>query len=1142
MKECKACHRQNNDTSTDCKWCGTLMSTGAAGAGACDDIAGSQTGAASHAGGGSQTGTGLDCLVDKDVIKKSLTEIVAKAKKWADNFMRRGTKGRMELSFVITGDAGTGKSTVAKAITQELYKAGLVPSDQPKVVYPLDYSNFVDDIDTNIKSIGNGVLLIEEAEKLVPEGQAVDVSPIDHILTHITNWRQDSEKPIVVFTGTQRLAKFFKSNPNAAAAVNYFFNTEEISPDGLTEITRRILSQDYKLTLSDDALQKLRRIYLNDHRNPADAKGANGHNASKRAYNIQLKCIEKDVADGAVGADMVEGKEFVPKTFNDVMADFDKYVGVDEIKSCLRSIANSLQEERLAKGPDAKIELTDHFLFLGNPGTGKTTMARLFADALKALGALPSGHLVEVSRADLISQYVGETPKMVTKCFDKAMGGVLFIDEAYSLKNGEHDSIGQEAIDTMIQLAENRRGQLVVILAGYTKEMGEFQQANSGIASRFNRIVNFRDYTGKELTEIFRQMVKHSEEGYTLSEDAEQQVGAFFDKMYLGRTRTFGNAREVRNAYQSAVQRLKDRNAKLREEGHLDPSMQRVITMRDIEGEAADTASIDDILSSLDDMIGMDGVKRQLRAIANRVKQDKLRSLRGGKATQPKIHFIITGNPGTGKTVVAKKLGSVLKAMGVLTKGHVVERERRTLLDSYANSAAINMDKAVDEAMGGVLFIDEAYNLIPMNTPGEKDKSGTEAVEALMTRMENDAGKFVCVIAGYKAEIDEFVANANPGLKRRFTYRIHIDDYSVENLVDIFKMHAGKEGFELSKAAEELLFKKVEEMVTMKDKNFGNAGEMVNLLNAVKDRQSERLSTLLSDPTEEQLFTFEPEDIPYEAPKKIDVSECLRELDQLVGLSSVKDAVRELADTLIIERERNQGQGRPNINLDHYLFLGNPGTGKTTVARIMGNIFYSLGLLPSNKVVEVTTKDLIAPYVGQTAPKTEQMIDRALGGIFFIDEAYGLNDGANGFGKDAMPVLLTKLIDYKGKMVSIAAGYPREMQQWIDTNSGLESRYTRKIFFEDYTGEELAQIFRNIVKSNGLRMDEGADEEMLHYFQVLAYPANKGANFANAREARNYFDRVKLNQGRRLRSMMALPGFDKEELYILRRDDMIIHN
>ena len=1084
--------------------------------------------------------TGLDNLVGKDEIRNRLSDIVGKARKWHENFKSRGTKGRMELSFVITGDAGTGKTTVAEAITEELFNAGLVPSKKPYMVYPLEYDAFVKDIDKNIKSVGNGVLLIEEGEKLVPEGVATEVTQLDHILNPLLHWRQDADKPIVIITGTKRLENFFHHNPNAAATINFFLHTDEITPDGLTEITRRILSEDYRLSLSDDALQKLRRIYLNDQRNPKDAKGVNGHNASKRAYNIQMKCVENDLANTTVGPDMVDGKEFIPKTFDDVMKEFDKFVGVDEIKNCLRSIANSLEEARLAKGSDAKVTLSDHFMFLGNPGTGKTTMARLFADALKALGALPTGQLVEVSRADLISQYVGETPKLVTQCFDKAMGGVLFIDEAYSLKTNENDSVGQEAIDTIIQLAENRRGQLVVILAGYSKEMGEFQQANSGIASRFNRTVNFRDYTGPELAEIFRKMVSHSEEHYTLSEEAERLVGTFFDKMYLARTRTFGNAREVRNAYQAAVQRLKDRIAKARETNTLDPAQQKVITMSDIEGESGKAADINTILSSLDDMVGMQGVKNQLRLIANRVRQDKLRSQRGGKATQPKIHFVITGNPGTGKTVVAKKLGGILKAIGVLTKGHVVERERRTLLDSYANSAAKNMDKAVDEAMGGVLFIDEAYNLIPMGTPGEKDKSGTEAIEALMTRMENDAGKFVCVIAGYKAEIEEFIANANPGLKRRFTYRIHIDDYSVQDLVEIFKLHAGKEGFTLSKDAENLLYKKVEEMVTMKDKNFGNAGEMVNLFNATKDRQSERLSMCTEELTDDQLFTFEPADIPYEPPKKVDIRECLKELDELVGLASVKEAVRELADTLVIEQERARQQGiRPTINLDHY--LGNPGTGKTTVARIMGNIFYSLGLLPSNKVVEVTSKDLIAPYVGQTAPKTEQMINRALGGIFFIDEAYSLNDGASGFGKDAMPVLLTKLIDYKGKMVSIAAGYPNEMQQWIDTNSGLESRYTRKIFFEDYTGEELAQIFRNIVKQNGLRMDEGADDEMKHYFQVLAYPANKGANFANAREARNYFDRVKLNQGRRLRTMMDLPGFDKEELYILRREDMVFN-
>ncbi len=1088
--------------------------------------------------------TGLSILVDKEEIRTLLTDVTEKAKSMTERYRSLGIKRRMELSFVITGEVGTGKTTVAKALAEELFPAGILTKKEPLTVIPINYDGFVKDLVKNAAQAAGGMLVVDEAEKLVPEGEAVEEARIDYMLAAVKEWRGEVGKPVVVFTGLPRLKHFFSLNPNAASAINYFVETSEISVNGLVEITRRELEEVYKHSVVPDTLEKLRRIYINDRRHPDEAKGAHGHNAHRRAYEIELSYTNRHLTVEPVTPDCVEGKEFVPKTFEEVMKEFDRYVGVEEIKESIRSIANSLEQARRLKGPEAQIVIKDHFQFLGNPGTGKTTMARLFADALNALGALPMGQLVEVSRKDLVSQYMGETPKTVTRQVDRAMGGVLFIDEAYSLKSSDNDSIGQEAIDTLLQLAENRRGQLVIILAGYTKEMGEFLQTNSGLASRFNRVIQFRDYTGPELAEIFRRMVAASEEHYTLSEDAEAHLEQFFEKMYLSKQRTFGNAREVRNAYQRAVASLTNRNEQNHRNGTpQSPQTERAITLADIEGVEASQGkkSVDDILDSLDDLIGMESVKQQLRAIANKVRIDRMRALRGGKSVQPNIHLLITGNPGTGKTVVAKRLGAIFKAMGVLTKGHVVERERKTLLDSYANSAGVNMDKAVDEAMGGVLFIDEAYNLIPLNTPGTKNKDGVAAVEALMTRMSNDAGKFVTVMAGYKAEMEEFVANANPGLARRFTYRIHIDDYSVDNLVDIFKLNARKEKIRLTQEAEELLRTKVEEMVTMKDKNFGNAGEMVKLFNATKERQSTRLCELPPEElTDEQLYTLEAADIPYDPPKKIDLNECMRELDELVGLSAVKKAVRELADTLTIERRRAAANdGKANVNLDHYLFLGNPGTGKTTVARIMGNIFYSLGLLPSNKVVEVTPKDLIAPYVGQTGPKTEQMINRAVGGIFFIDEAYGLDDGASGFGKDAMPVLLTKLLDYKGKMIGIAAGYPREMQRWINTNSGLESRFTRKIYFEDYTADELAEIFRRIVKQHRLQMDEYADEEMQHYFSVLVY--NKGQNFANAREARNYFDRVKLNQGRRLRKRMDLPGFKEEELYVLRQEDMKIN-
>ena len=1079
-----------------CKWCGTA-------------IAAEQSAASDP----------LDTLIDKKEIRSRLEEIIAKASAKAEFCRRNNISSRMQLSFVITGDAGTGKTTVAHAIAQALAQAGVLKSPLPETVNPVDYDNWIKNLDKHAQRLANSALIIEEAQKLVPEGEAEEVAKLDHILQMARRWREDGAKPVVIITGSKRLRNFFNENPNSASAINYFFETDDITIDGLVEIARRQLADKYHRSLTDEATAKLRRIFVNDRRNPDDALGAAGHDAAARAYGIDLSAL--DAPKGALGPEYVKGKEFIPKTLPEVMAEFNRYVGVEEVKNAVRSIANSVAEDVKAGRPP---RVMHHYQFLGNPGTGKTTMARLFAEALNAIGALPVGHLKEVSKDDLVSQFVAGTTSKVVDVFDKAMGGVLFIDEAYQLGNDSH---GKDAVDTILKLAEDRRGKLVVIIAGYTKEMGEFMQINSGLPRRFDVTVNFRDYKPEELTEIFRRLVNSSKDGLRLDPEAEAQIGNVFQKMYLTRTRTFGNAGEVRSLFNRAVENMRNRLA-------ADPASGYFLTMKDIEGEENKPKTVDEILAEFDDMAGMEKVKAQIRSIARTVELNRRRAMTGrAKATVQNIHIAITGSPGTGKTEIAKRLGRIFKAMGVLPKGHVVERERKTLLDSMANSAGVNMDKAVDEAMGGVLFIDEAYNLIPMNNPSDKDRDGTAAVEALMTRMSNDAGKFITVIAGYKAEIEEFIANANPGLARRFTHRIHIDDYPVEVLVEIYKGKVRKDNFILTPQAEELLEKKVQEMVTMKDRNFGNAGAMMRLYNQTLERQAGRLGESMDDLTDDQMFTIEAVDIPYEPPRKVDIKQCMRELDQLVGLGSVKKIVRELADTITVEQQRAAMEGRqPRYPMSHYLFLGNPGTGKTTVARIMGDIFYSLGLLPSNKLVEVKPADMISGFVGQTAALTRKMIDRGLGGVLFIDEAYGLNDGHYGT-KDATPEMLTLLNDYKGRMVCIAAGYPREMAQWLATNSGFDRRFETKVYFEDYTADELSTIFLNILKKEGMKADEGAQEQMRDYFERLVY--NKGANFGNAAEAVKYFNKVKINQGARLRRMGS---YDREELYMLRREDM----
>ena len=252
-----------------------------------------------------------------------------------------------------------------------------------------------------------------------------------------------------------------------------------------------------------------------------------------------------------------------------VNKELDEIVGLEEIKAYIKALQNHIRMQEIRKAQGMKTsEISKHMIFTGNPGTGKTTIARLLSRYMKAIGALTQGQLVEVTRADLVAQYVGQTAPLTMSVIKSAIGGVLFIDEAYSLYRGKDDSFGLECIDTIVKAMEDNRDNLIVILAGYSKEMEVFLESNSGLKSRFPNTIHFPDYTGEELRKI--AVIQAKGKGYVIEEGALGPLEEFFDKVQSINAAEAGNGRLARNVVEDAILKqsgrvVNDSNAKIDE-------------------------------------------------------------------------------------------------------------------------------------------------------------------------------------------------------------------------------------------------------------------------------------------------------------------------------------------------------------------------------------------------------------------------------------------------------------------------------------------------------------------------------------------------------------------------------------------------
>lgn len=511
-------------------------------------------------------------------------------------------------------------------------------------------------------------------------------------------------------------------------------------------------------------------------------------------------------------------------------------------------------------------------------------------------------------------------------------------------------------------------------------------------------------------------------------------------------------------------------------------------------------------------IVGMDSVKRELVSFYNIARLEKLREQELGldRNSSRSYNFVLYGNPGTGKTTVARIIGKVLYALGIRSEDKFMEVDRSRLVSEYIGQTAKNVQKVLEEVNGGTLFIDEAYSLY------KKDNSqdfGQEAIDTLLKDMEDHRSDYSVILAGYRTQMTEMLNHANPGFRSRFTYHIVIPDYSDEELMQIATNVAKSHHYTIEEKGYEALKKRIDRERI--DETFGNARFIREVINDAEKNLANRLVEMGSF-QQSDLTLLRAEDIFPEEKEAKGLEELLEELNGLTGLMTVKESVAELLDKIAVQKEAEKRGIKGNFSTGtlHMAFKGNAGTGKTTVARLLGRLLSEMGVLKRGDVfVEVTRADLIGQYQGHTAAKVKDVVRSALGGVLFIDEAYALvKDSGDSFGREAVDTLVAEMENHRDALVIILAGYTSEIDRFLTENQGLRSRVTRDLIFEDYTVDELMGIFCGLAKKDGVLLEEAA----LPLVREKLAAGSMAPNFGNGRGVRNIFEAVCRNRDRRI--------------------------
>ncbi|THZ93366.1 P-loop containing nucleoside triphosphate hydrolase protein [Aureobasidium pullulans] len=674
-------------------------------------------------------------------------------------------------------------------------------------------------------------------------------------------------------------------------------------------------------------------------------------------------------------------------------------------------------------------------VFLGNPGTGKTTAARLYAQFLISLRILPGSRFEEVTAARLATE-------------------------------------GVKWFETLIEKVCRKGG-------------------------------GFQDYENAELLHIFKLQLRTLFGGRM---DVEGGPNGLYCRVVArrigyGRGREgFGNARAV----EIALSRIRDRQAQrlmlLRRQGGQPDDM--MLTQSDLLGPEPIGALADSAAwKKLDSMTGLDAVKQSVKAFLETTQYNYHRELEEKPILEFNLNKVFLGSPGTGKTTVAKLYGQILVDIGFLSDGEVVVKNPSDFIGDVVGASEKLTKGIIASTVGKVLVIDEAYALNPKASGSNTGSFKTAVIDTIVAEVQSMPGDDRCVILiGYKDQMEDMLQCVNPGLSRRFPLgdAFDFEDFTIQQLEEILLAKLVQQDYNATDQAIKVALEVLDR--TRNRPNFGNAGEVDILLNSAKLRHQQRMSK--NKTTKGSLL--EAVDMDPEFDRGQQATTNTRQLfEGLVGCD--ESAAKFAGYQRITANVKARGLDPRDYIPFNMLFRGPPGTGKTTTARKMGQIYYDMGFLAKAEVIEASATDMVGEYIGQTGPKTQKLLERALGRVLLIDEAYRLGEGR--FAQEALDELVDCLTkpQFERRLIVILAGYDKDINRLMLQNSGLTSRFPDTLNFRDFTPSECLELFgseiQDLLQRVNIEVPSVSSRDsarLLKSFEQLSGTAN----WANARDVK----------------------------------------